>query len=405
MSRLRSRVVAAALDQAWYSLQSFAVAFTALHALALDALGAFALASTLLVLVQVALRALTAEPLTIRFSNRADIQPAVASAAGAAVLAGAAILMPCLLVWVTGSRGGPLLVSAGVALLALMVQDTYRFALFAQGRVWSATTNDGIVCLTTLAAIGVLAVGEAVKGPTLLLAWAAGSLTGSALGAWQLGALPRPFSTRDWLHAQQDIALPLMGSVVAQQSMGRLSLVLVSALAGSAQLGLLSASRTVLTPVNTLIAATYSFAVPEAVRRKECPSSLVRFTTVLSAVLALVAVALTIVLLTIPAEWGRVLAGRNWDGARALLVPTSLWIVGVALSQGARVGLRALERTDAIFRLSLPLGVVVLVSTVIGTLVNGGAGAAWGFGVASLLGQPAWTWAYRRALHAHRRHP
>jgi hypothetical protein len=387
------------VDQAFYSLQNFAVAFTALRVLSLNDLGAFALASTLLILVQVALRTLTGEPLTIRFSTRPyEIQPAVAAAAGTALSVSAGLLALSLALLSTGVGSGKLVTAAAVVLMTLSIQDTYRFAFFATNRMWSATANDGVVCGVTLLMIWLLAICDTLDGVTLLIAWSAGSGTGAILAAWQLRAVPRPRCTATWLAAHGDIGFPLMGSVVAQQSMGRLSLVVINVLAGPVQLGLVTASRTVLSPVNTLVAATYSFAVPEAVRRREDPASMVRFTTALGVVLALMAVALTAFLLAIPDAWGRAIANRNWEGARALLVPTCLWIVGVALSQGARVGLRALGRTVAIFRLSLVLGVALLVATTIGTVVAGGTGAAWGFGIASLLGQPAWTWTYRRAL-------
>lgn len=401
MGRLRGRAAAAAADQAFYSLQNFAVAFTALHVLELGDLGAFTLTSTLLILTQVAVRALTGEPLTIRFSARRDEVPtAVASATGAALALTGLLLTICAALWAAGLGGTALASAAGLVLVTLAIQDTYRFALFAAGRMWSATLNDGLVCGVTLLALWLLGVTHTLDGPLLFLAWAAGSGAGVLLGAWQVGALPRPDRTADWFRAHRDVGLPLMGSVVAQQSMGRLSLVIVSAVAGPAQLGLVTASRTVLSPVNTLVASTYSFAVPEAVRRRSDARALLRFTSGLSVALALVAVVLTGALLAAPDAWGRVLAGQNWDGARRLLVPTCLWIVGVALSQGSRVGLRALERTDLVLRVSLVLGSVLLVATTIGTFLGEGTGAAWGFGIASIVGQVGWTWAYRRALRS-----
>lgn len=403
MARLRGRAAAAALDQGFYSLQNFAVAFTALHVLALGDLGAFTLTSTLVILVQVALRSLTGEVITIRFSARREgIPTAVSSAAGASLALSGAMLVLCLLLWAVGYPGAELLSAAALMLVTLAVQDTYRFALFAAGRMWAATLNDGAVCVVTLVALWVLARTDVIDGPTLFLGWAVGSTVGVLLGGWQVRALPRLARARAWLTGHRDVGLPLMGSVVAQQSMGRLSLVVVSAFAGPAQLGLVTASRTVLTPINTLIASTYSFAVPEAVRRRARTGAMLRFTTGLSITLALVAVVLTGVLLVVPDTWGRALAGQNWEGARSLLVPTCLWIVGIGLSQGSRVGLRALERTDLVLRTSLALGVLLLAATTLGTILGKGEGAAWGFGIASIVGQVGWTWAYRRALASRR---
>jgi hypothetical protein len=73
----------------------------------------------------------------------------------------------------------------------------------------------------------------------------------------------------------------------------------------------------------------------------------------------------------------------------------------MALSQGPRVGLRALASASVVFRVSCVLGLVLLASTTAGVLLGGGTGAAWGFGLASVGGQVLWQGAYRRALRSH----
>lgn len=406
MSRLASRVTAGLVDQAAYSIQNFAIAFTALHQLTLISLGGFTLAMTLAILALVALRALATEPLSIRFTRSNDLVPAAGRAAGFNGAVAALVLVPALVVgWLLPDAAGTLLVTAAAAFVPILLQDTWRFALFAAQRTWAAAYNDGVVCLSTVLLLALAIRFDHVTAPALLLMWGAGASVGAILGAWQLRVLPKPRLALAWFRDHRDIGLPLMASVLAQQSMGRLSLIIISLLAGVAQLGLVNAARTVLSPVNTLIAATYSFAVPEAVRRRgEDPSmgTMVRFTGLLGAALAGTALVLTGILLLLPPRVGMAIGGQNWDSARSLLVPTCLWIVGVALSQGPRVGLRVLERTSTILKLTLVLGVLLLGATTVGTLVAGGHGAAWGFGVASLLGQPVWWLAYARARQAAR---
>lgn len=404
MRPLASRVTAGLVDQAAYSIQNFAIAFTALHQLTLLSLGGFTLAMTLTILALVTLRALSTEPLSIRFSGNVGLGAAAGGAAGFNMVVAAAVLLPAFLVGLLlTDAAGNVVVAAAIAFIPIVIQDTWRFALFAAQRTWAAAWNDGVVCLSTIAALAWAIRFEHVTPPTLLLIWGAGTAIGALLGAWQLRTLPKPRLARAWLRAHRDIGLPLMGSVLAQQSMGRLSLIIISVLAGVAQLGLVNAARTVLSPVNTLIAATYSFAVPEAVRRRAADPSMatmVRFTALLGLTLAGTAVILTAALLLLPERVGSAIGGQNWDSARSLLIPTCLWVVGVALSQGPRVGLRVLERTATILRLTLLLGLILLIATTVGTLVDGGRGAAWGFGVASLLGQPAWWWTYARARRA-----
>lgn len=399
---MRSRLLASLLDQAAYSIQNFAVAFVALHSLELAPLGALSLAMTLVILAHASLRAGVLEPLTIRASRSevGSVREMASMAAGLSVCIGvAAGALTAGAGWWLGGPHGSVVAWSGVVLLLILVQDSWRFGLFAARRLWAATLNDTVACAVTIATLGGVSRLAPLDGGAILAAWAAGSLAGLLLGMVQLRIVPRPGLARRWFDDQRRLGLPLMGSVLAQQSMGRLSLVIVSAIGGPAQLGLLNAARIVLTPVNTLIAATYGFAVPDAVRRLErSRRSLVRYTTLLGLALAGFSIVLTAVLLALPHSWGALIAGDNWDEARSLLVPTCLWIVGVGLSQGARVGLRALEQGGVIFRVSLVLGALLLVSTTAGVLVDGGRGAAWGFGVASLLGQVLWTFAYRREL-------
>lgn len=186
---------------------------------------------------------------------------------------------------------------------------------------------------------------------------------------------------------------------MAQQLAGRLSLVLVAGIAGPAALGAVSAARTLFTPLNSLIAAALSISLPQAVREIErSPGHLTRFTRRLSLVLVLTSVSLTLFILAMPESWGTAIAGQNWASAQKLALPTGLWIVGISLSQGARVGLRALGQGATILRTSVALGVLLLASTTIGTWLYGGQGAAWGFGVASVAGQGLWFVAYRSAV-------
>ena len=66
-------------------------------------------------------------------------------------------------------------------------------------------------------------------------------------------------------------------------------------------------------------------------------------------------------------------------------------------SQGPRVGLRVLGRGRETLRVSLVIGVLLLVACVVGAVLGGATGAAWGFGIVSMIGQLLWWTAYRAA--------
>lgn len=406
---LRSRVTAALVDQGAFSVQNFVVLFAALHWLDIGVLGRYTLISTFVILIQSSMRSLVLEPLTIRFSA-AECRihrHAVGSAAGLSLALGlivAAICVACSLV-VPGL--GSLLPAAAFTLVVLVVQDAWRLGLLAARRTWATALNDAACLAATILGLLWLSIGSGeVTGSDVLLIWGSGTGVGLLLGALQLRVLPRIEWAWKWLRDQGDIGLRLVGSMLAQQLAGRMSLVIVAAIAGERALGEVSASRTLLTPLNTLVVATFSFAVPEAVRRLRLSvEALGSFTRLVSLSLVAVSTAFAAGLYLLPKSVGHLVAGSNWPVAHSLIIPTGLWITGTAMSQGARIGLRALERPGVILTVSAGLGPVLLICTTVGTVIGGGAGAAWGFGIASVLGQLPWAVAYRRAgvNRAHRR--
>jgi O-antigen/teichoic acid export membrane protein len=376
--------------------------FSALRLLPLDALGKYTLVSTLVILAQTSIRSLVLEPLTIRFSTQPEDvrRRATAMAAGASASLGIVAVVATVTWAIAGGSSGRLMVAAGITFAILLVQDAWRTALFASRRPWGTAANDAICLAATLIGLTVVMVrghGHA-DAPAVMIIWGFGSAFGAVLGVFQLRALPKVQSCWHWLRTQADLGLRLVGSVLAQQLAGRTSLVIVSVWAGHAALGQISASRTLVSPISTLILATLAFAVPEAARKAVTSlRDLRHFTRMVSGALVAVTALLTVVLYFLPERIGVAIAGQNWAAAHSLLVPTALWIAGTAMSQGARIGLRVLERASTILWISVALGAVVLVACACGTLGWGAPGAAWAFGLASVAGQAVWTVGYRRA--------
>lgn len=391
------------VDQAAYSLQNFLVLFAALRLLPLGPLGEYTLVSTLLILVQTSIRSLVLEPLTIRFSTAsdADRRRAAAMAAGASAVLGMLAIAGTVVWSAAGGSSGRLLIAASITLGALLVQDAWRSTLFSARRPWATALNDWLCLAVTVGVLGMAVWRGHPDGAAVMLIWAAGTGAGAVFGVVQIRVLPNPLKTLSWLRKQGDLGVRLVGSVLAQQGAGRASLIVVSAWAGDAALGQISASRTLVSPINTLIVATFALAVPDAAERlQRSLRHLRRFTTLVSGALVGVTALLTLVFFFLPGHIGHVIAGSNWGAAHALLIPTALWIAGTASSQGARIGLRALERASTILWVSVALGLLLLIACALGTFLWGATGAAWGFGLASLGGQVLWTLSYRRAAAA-----
>jgi len=404
---LGSRAAGSVLDETLSSLQNFVILFAALRYLSVNDLGRFTLAYTGTLLVESALKSLVLEPLAIRFSaaDESTLRHAGRSCVGAALVVGAA--------WAAGSGALALavpaserstVVTAGLIVPALMVQEAWRVYFFTAGRVWRAVVNDGMCLLGTLALVAVWIISGGETTPTILLGlWGVGTALGAIAGMVQSRIVPAPFQGVRWTREHWRLGSRLAGGTSIEQLSGRISLGLIGTIAGTVALGQFAAARTVLTPATTAVASTVNFAVPEAARlRARRDRRLGLFIVGLSIVLGGVVCALTALIYVTPDAVGHVIAGSNWDLAKVLLLPVALSGVALAARQGARVGLRIREDSPAIFRLSVATGLLVVAGTTAGAALGGANGAAWSFAGSHVLTTAMWwvtyQWLGRRVL-------
>jgi hypothetical protein len=148
-------------------------------------------------------RALVGQVLGIRHSDLTREQMRVVAGRGLGTVAvlglvggGAAVAAGFLI----GGPSGPPLITVGVLMAPLLMQDTCRMIFFAQGRPALAALNDAVWAVVQFCLIGVfLAVGWTHTG-WLVLAWGGAAAVGVLLAATQLRVIPRPgvASTPDW---------------------------------------------------------------------------------------------------------------------------------------------------------------------------------------------------------------
>jgi O-antigen/teichoic acid export membrane protein len=145
--------------------------------------------------------------------------------------------------------------------------------------------------------------------------------------------------------------------------------------------------------------------LPEATRRlRSSIEQFEEYTRRASQLLSIITIALTVGLFAAPEQLGIWIAGPNWRDAKAVLLPTGLWVLGLAMSHGARVGLQVLEESRLVLRVAVAAGAIMFVAASVGSLADGASGAAWGFALASLAGQLVWTRAYKRSLGRREQH-
>ena len=368
--------------------------------------GAFSLAYATFTLSLGAFRALSGEPLVVRFSSvPADLwRQGVKASAGMVLVVGAAVGIGSLLTGVAigGSLGG-LLMILGLCLPVLLLQDTWRFALFACGRGNAALLNDATWAIVMFGVIAMLIETDLSSVGWYTAAWAGAGCLATLVGMLQVRLLPSPAGAVRWLVHQRDLGPRFLAEFVVSTGSSSLTLFGIGSLAGLAQLGRLRAGQVALGPLNILFGGANLVTVPESVRLlKESSQRLIRASRWISAVLAVAVVLWCLVLLTIPEDVGELLLGKNWDGARSLLLPLSIGSVGFALAYGAMTGLRALGAA----RRSLRARYIDATSTVTfalsGALLGGAIGAAWGFAIAGSLRIPNAWWQFARALREYR---
>jgi hypothetical protein len=149
--------------------------------------------------------------------------------------------------------------------------------------------------------------------------------------------------------------------------------------------------------------AATGFAVPEIVRRDLSRQGLWRAAMALSAfILAVDAVWGGLVLL-VPDEMGAALFGETWANARDALPGMVLFTCLIGITVGASAVTRALNWAEFNFWVSAMLGPAILLFAVLGVVLDGAAGAAYGFAAAAgLVAIPCWILTYRAITRGRR---
>jgi O-antigen/teichoic acid export membrane protein len=346
-------------------------------------------------------RALTSQPLVVRFSGPPGEpwREAVAASTGVLLALGVVGGLVCAAI---GAAGGtaiqPAFVAMAVCMPGLMLQDGWRHAFFAVGRGRAAFVNDGIwavIMLPVVVAIG----GRDASIFWLVLAWGGAATVAAGVGVLQSGIRPRPALLSSWWRSQRDLgvrfAAESMTSVLSSQAV----LYLLGAMVGLAAVGALRAGQLLLGPVNILLQGVVLVAVPEAVGALRISTRrMVRMVVLVSAVLGTLVAAFGALVLVLPPEAGETILGANWTAASPVLAPVAVGNTALALSLGALVGLRALAAATRSLRATVVVACLTLVVGIVGAALGGAAGAAWGLAVAAILGLAVWFRELRAGL-------
>jgi O-antigen/teichoic acid export membrane protein len=407
VARIARRIGWGLADQGLSSLTNFVLGIVVARTVGLTDFGAFGLAFSAYLIVAGLSRAVTAQPLLIRYSGVStnDWRRGASAATGTALLVGVASAIGALgIALVSDGSLRSAFVALALTLPGLIVQDAWRFAFFAHGRGRAAFLNDLVWAIVQLTGF-VLAV-DLGAGTVFwaVIAWGGAASLAAVVGMAQARLIPRPMAARGWWREHRDLLPPYIGEVAAYILAGQLLLYAVGLVAGLAVVGALRGAQILLGPLNVVVQGFYLVAVPEAV--KILRSSARRFTRLcLAAGLALAApaVAWTIILVLLPESFGLALMGAVWDPAHAVLLTWGLAFAAINLGTGASIGLRALAAAPRTLRAAVVTSIIGFAGAVVGALVAGLEGTAFGFLITQVIGIGVWWWEFRGGMRDHAR--
>ena len=377
-------------DQAISSLTNFLLAVVIARALGPTEFGAFNLAFTAYLVSMGVSRALTTEPLAVRFSTcserewRTGVTEATGTAAVVAFVSGAA----CLLVGALAE--GPIsdaFVPLGVVMPGLLLQDCWRLAFFPANKGKAAFTNDliwGVVLFAALLVVVTRAENVLAWGTFV---WGLSAGVAAAAGAFHSRALPRIAGVSRWWRAQRDLASRFVLQSVVYASAGQFVYWGIAAVAGLAAVGALRAGLILLGPLNMVFTGLALVAVPEGARMLlEGTTRLRRLCRDLSVFLGLIALGWGMVAFFLPSSIGTAVLGANWEAGHDVIVPLTVMMTSIGIATGPMTGLRALGAANSILQVGIVVAVLNLAGALVGTYLDGAFGAACGMGFANAAG-------------------
>lgn len=389
-------------DQAASSLTNVIVGVLVARTLGPAGFGAFSIAFATYLIALNASRGISTDPLMVRFS---DVDPtiwkrAVTGSTGAALASGVLVGSTCAVVaTAVGGPAGPALLALGITLPGLLVQDSWRFAFFSQGRPALALAND-VVWAIALVALLWLVVGSGRSSQFLfMLAWGGSATIAALVGGFQARLVPRPSAARAWVRENRQLCSRYVVENLSTVSGTQLRFYGLAAIVGLAGVGAMRAAELLLGPVLVVILGMGMMAVPEMVRLlRTSTSRALQLGLLISALGAASAVLWGALVLLLPETLGRGILEASWDAAAGLLLPTTVVVTATAVQIGAWAGVRGLAAASRSLLSQCVGSTAYLVGALTGGAWSGTLGAAWGTAAAAIFAAGFWWWQFHLGL-------
>jgi O-antigen/teichoic acid export membrane protein len=393
-----------AADQGMSSLTNFLLNIYVARTLGAVSFGAFSLVYVTYAFALNASRGLSTDPFMVRFSGT-DLptwRRAVAHCTGTALTVGV-VTGICALIAGQLLRGttGLGFIALGLTLPGLLLQDSWRYAFFSQGRGHHAFINDTVWAAVLIPSLAFLQISGHANVFWLVFAWGASATVGAAIGPLQARAVPSLLSVWEWLSRHRDLASRYVAEGSASTASTQLRTYGFDLILGLAAVGYIQAATTLMGPFRIIFLGIGLFMVPEAVSLlRRSSRHMFLFCLAASSGLALLGLAWGVsLLLALPRGLGHLMLGSIWRPTYPLVLPMTLWIMGMGALSGALVGLHALAAARRSLHAALFVAVLGMACSLAGAKAAGAAGALWGSAAASWVGVLLYWGHFQKALH------
>jgi len=252
----------------------------------------------------------------------------------------------------------------------VLAQDMLRYVAMTIGRPHIAAIWDGIWCVGAFIALGCAWLRTPWVSAGVVLAWwgLLGLIAYIAMTI-SLRVLPHrrgalTFVKTDWGHRVRytiDAAMEQTSLLVIFSVM--------SAIMGPASTGALRGAMALFAPIGIFGAAVQLVMIPESVRSSATPRKIWRTLTPLVILTGAATAALGVVLYFIPPNIGFYLLGESWEGAHAVLIPTTLWFMSACLSVVQALFMRTLNLSREVLQFGIALLITKLIAAAIAAAV------------------------------------
>ena len=402
--RVSSRLSWGIADQGASSLTNFLLNILVARTLGAAEFGAFTLAYVTYGFALNASRALSIEPLLVRFgvTNMKTWRRATSASTGTALLVGLVLgTLAFAAAMVMGGTTGEAFLGLGLMLPGLMLQDSWRYAFFAARIGHHALINDVLWAVVEIPALLILKATGHVNVFWFVIAWGAGAAAGAVFGAFQARAVPNLNMALSWLRTHRDLGPRFLVENCVGNGGSTLQSYTISSFLGLESVGYMQAANILMGPFRILSSGIGMMTIPEsaALMRRD-PRKAFRFCVALGFGQALLAAVWTVALLiALPLGFGHLILGSLWVKTYPLVVPTALAVMAGCANAGAGTGLHAMGAAKRSMRLALASAVLGLGVVFAGCLLGSILVTLYLIAAYSWFNAMLWWWQFRRAMH------